>query len=395
MTSHMAGRSEKLASSNYSELQLEANRQTEFLDQIKETFKRIQKKLSGLKYNPSSVQEIIKQPKENRILELKQRQESIDWLLSSQSSDYDEDKIKLEDLKDARYFTVKELIERAKEKLDLLEQIILELKNPTEQPIALKILADKYSFQKPNLFDFNREQGALTLKNLDEQELQAEIEQFTKYVEAQRFIVAALADILNSSRTGIDPGALFIGDRDKLQQTIHNDMVGGTYLTKHNFRGDLALTGLIILPQVLNPITLKHEYLHFEDLLLKPQERPLPDALITELHSLLMQNFFMDGNNHINEERFEAIKASLIKFYLPEIKKVMPDLALQRDMEEKIIKTVDAIKHLFVNGFSLEVIKTIIMQSNRFDDIISWSNVSDEDLKMLIDSSRQCSNLSV
>lgn len=389
---------ENLPEQELSPLQVKAEAQVEKIEEVREATEIVKANLAGLKYKPlaseenekyySMCQSLIGVPEEKflevfanaslyeifakkgadlgRIKQLVEREKSIRYLLKHQVDGFKkEDNITKEDLADSRFFTIRDLIERADEKINLNSRAKEDIKNPSGNQEALQKLVDEYILRAPDLFDIDQETGRVIVKALDEDKLEEVQGKFNEAIQWQQWYRQQISSVLESSRTGIDPGVLIISD-DRRQISYQVKNVGGRLDPPSRFVGELGKTGLILVPVFLYPDVLKHEYAHFEDWVFEGGSRKKLDSLITEVNSFLKDH--EDVLEVSAESVFENIKGILLGYYLKEAK---PSSMSLKEAKEKVTHLVDAVRRLYKNGFSREAISSILLQSDKFEDVLA------------------------
>jgi len=383
--------------------QNEASLQIERINEARTASERVIERLAGLKYKSASAEELerlseldklssvkIEQISTStgiptkRVGELQQREMAINSLLFDFVQSSPEHKITRDDLKDARYFTFAELVERSSERIDLGQRLKDGVQEGRVDQPTLQRLADEYIFRYGKLFDVDSF-GVVIPKKLNREDINDIQKTLDRSISYDKHWRARVVEIVKSSRTGIDPGVLIVSeDRRTLTSQVKN--VGGFYCPGSSFLGDLAKIGLIIVPPLLSPIVLKHEYAHFEDWLFRPEERDGFNYLIGEINSMLVQ-FKGDMPKGDPDRVFELMKGILLsKYFMVEAKKRYIDTDSDHfiDIRKKIIHSVDVVGRLYKIGFSFDVISNILIHANNFDDISQWSDVNDDELRKLV-----------
>ncbi|MBU0762489.1 MAG: hypothetical protein KKD39_05635 [Candidatus Altiarchaeota archaeon] len=175
------------------------------------------------------------------------------------------------------------------------------------------------------------------------------------------------------SRTGVDPGFLIYSDvvSGKFSEEYEgiSDSLG-VYTYGKNYTGELAATGLIIAPSK-SPSTLTHEFRHFEDTVFYGGGRSGLNAVITEISSRMVDV----GAGEIDWEEAKEVIGQ----------KYMGDTGASRyqQAKEKMEASVDQVERMQKAGISDEVITSILMHAQRFEDILQWGKAPDDRLKEL------------
>ena len=396
---------ENLSQQELSPLQVKAELSMDKLKEIGESAERVKNSLAGLIYKPPTdiemekLQELgmpifkksglggflLKNRDEkidfclssDRVDQLIEREKSIKYLLSNQRQGLGGG-LKSEDLSDARFFSITELIERADEKIKLNQQAKEQVLNPDADQPALQRLVDEYIFRQEEIFDINEKTGRIKVKKFDKDSMEKVQKFFDLIVEESQWYKEQISSILESGRTGIDPGVLIVSnDRRKISYQVKN--VAGRFDPPSRFTNELGETGLILVPPFLRPHVLKHEYAHFENQVLRERRREGLDRLINEINSFLLQypEYYTAENK---EFVFENMKGILLSYYLNKDK---PSSMPLKEAKEKVAKTVDTVRRLYKNGFSREVISSILLHSDKFEDILAWNNINDEEVRKL------------
>jgi len=270
----------------FTNLQLEAQESMAKVEEIRESAERVKNNLVGLKYPPLIYAEVAT---EELVDKEEKRNKSIFYLLNHRLY-IDKNVIKEEELEDARYFTIEELIGRAKERADLLQQARIEIQTSDSDQPSLQRLVDEYSFRKENFFDIDKKTNKVVVRKLDKEAMEEVQRDLDGIAEYQRQYGEQISDVLKSGRTGIDIGVLILSEDRKNASDKLDNSAGGRYYSGKMFVGDLEKTGLIAVPLIFDPSTLKHEYAHFEDYVLRTENRDqfeVDGMIIGEINSYI------------------------------------------------------------------------------------------------------------
>ncbi|MFH1054913.1 MAG: hypothetical protein V1744_02330 [Candidatus Altiarchaeota archaeon] len=228
----------------------------------------------------------------------------------------------------------------------------------------------------------------------------------SQYFEDEMGELSKDLDLFKGLNPDLDPGMLiFIRssslDDDRLRARDEYNRVGtqpsaGVYIQAHNFmeRSHLSDTGLIAIrpPWTTHDLlsTREHEYKHF----IHASYVPEFSSFITEINS-----FMVDVK--AGELTWEEVKATLTeneRGYLgavtSDIRKKLNDPANQENRPEyerlekecetaagQLRRSVDVVARMQKNGLPDDTITAILMYARKYDDILSWESVPDEDLQ--------------
>ncbi|MFC2163115.1 hypothetical protein ACFLRF_05490, partial [Candidatus Altiarchaeota archaeon] len=311
---------------------------------------------------------------EKRLRSLIKREESKDYLAGSMKKK----EIDPFYMSSAGYYTFGQLLDFKEAEMEDLEDAAKDFGNPKAFKNQAKRLDKKYglAYQAP---DGSKTSYTGLFKHLNDLEPQEGKKGLDNFLHRKKREVEVMKNVSAHSTTGIDPGVVvfdgvFNPEGKREYKMTHPDSLG-TYYFPSSFNGELGESGAIIVPNE-DTTSLRHEFDHFEDHMFEGQRRKAWENLISEVHSRLGDVKAEQGKDQSWQDAWAPHKNTIAEKYTGDKNRLGRDVT-----KEKVEKACDVIARMQDSGMSEHAIKTVLMQANKFEDILQWGKLTDDQMR--------------